>query len=113
MPNKMSRAAAKNSVTTTEDVIQERLSVLEPKKQFIAVAMNMGWQLAGAVLIPVFIGTRLDGHFHTSPSYTLAALIIASLGAVMIIKNIIGDLSKNTAQDIKSITNSKGVKRAK
>ena len=111
MPNKMSRAAAKDK-TTTEDVILERLSVLDPKKQFISSAMNMGWQLAGAVLIPVLIGTKLDGHFHTTPSYTLTALVLASAGVVAIVSNTIKTLPTYVSKKSK-LTTLKGDKRAK
>lgn len=63
----MRKAATKKSVTTTEDVVQQQLSALEPKQQFISAAMNMGWQLGGAVLLPIFIGIKLDAKFKTSP----------------------------------------------
>ena len=84
----MKRAAADKSVTTTgDDVIQRRLATLNAKRQFMGAAVGMGWQLAGAVLIPVIAGVKLDDHFHTTPSYTLAALVLACGGAVAIVGN--------------------------
>lgn len=45
----------------------------------------MGWQLAFSVLVPVIVGVKLDDRFNTSPSYTLAALVLAAGGACLVI----------------------------
>jgi len=95
----MRKAATKKSVTTTEDVVQQRLSALEPKQQFLSAAMNMGWQLGGAVLIPVFIGIKLDAKFKTSPSLTLAAFVIACIGAVSIVNKTVKQVNQDQAED--------------
>ncbi len=94
----MSKAATKKSVTTTEDVIQRRLAVLEPKRQFFDAAMNMGWQLGGAVLIPIFIGVKLDSKFKTSPSYTLTAFVVACFGAVAVVNSVIKRVNQEQAE---------------
>ncbi|MEI7632235.1 MAG: AtpZ/AtpI family protein [bacterium] len=85
----MKKTQSTKSVIMNEDVVQSRLSAFSPKKQFMIVAMNMGWQLAGAVLIPVIAGVKLDDHFNTRPSYTLAALVLACGGASAIVWNTI------------------------
>jgi len=94
----MSKAATKKSVTTTEDVIQRRLAVLEPKNQFFNSAFNMGWQLGGAVLIPFFIGVKLDDKFKTSPSFTLTAFVIACAGVVAVVKSTIKQVNQEQAE---------------
>lgn len=86
--------AAKKKLTTTDDVVQRKLAALGPKQQFLSAAMNMGWQLGGVVLIPVIIGVKLDDRFHSSPSYTLAALVIASGGAIAVVRNVISQVVK-------------------
>lgn len=53
------------------------MAVLAARQDFINAALSMGWQLALTILIPVFIGAKLDDRFNSSPSYTLAALFIA------------------------------------
>jgi len=93
----MRKAATKKSVTTTEDVIQRRLAVLEPKKMFFDAAMNMGWQLGGAVLIPIFIGVKLDDKFKTSPSFTLTAFVVACFGVVAVVKSTIKRVNQEQA----------------
>lgn len=65
------------------------------RKSFIATAMNMGWQLAITVIVPVIIGVKLDDHFHTAPSYTLAALILAAGGAVWVVMSTLKQVSRD------------------
>lgn len=94
----MKRGTANTTEIMTEDVVQRRLSSYSPKRQFVEAAMNMGWQLAGAVLIPVIIGVKLDDHFHTTPSYTLAALVLACAGAIAIISGTIKQVNLEQAE---------------
>ncbi|HEX5456577.1 MAG TPA: AtpZ/AtpI family protein [Candidatus Saccharimonadales bacterium] len=44
---------------------------------FIVMALNMSWQLAFVVIIPLVGGYKLDEHFDTSPVYTIIGLILA------------------------------------
>jgi len=56
----------------------ERLAqIADAKQQFMDAAINMGWQLAVTIIVPVIIGVRLDDHFHSSPAWTLGALFLA------------------------------------
>ncbi len=103
----MRKAATKKSVTTTEDVVQQRLSALEPKQQFLSAAMNMGWQLGGAVLIPVFIGVRIDTHYHSTPSYTLVALMLATVGAVNVVRSTINKVNIEQAESENQLSQDK------
>jgi len=97
----MKKAAAKGEMTTTiaHDEIDEHLAAFAARKQFVSVAMNMGWQLGLTVIIPVIIGVKLDDHFHTSPSYTLAALMIAAGGAVLVVKNMINQVNREQQEE--------------
>lgn len=94
----MKKGLSTKSVIMTEDVVQSRLSSLSPKRQFVDAAMNMGWQLAGAVLIPVIIGVKLDDRYDTTPSYTLAALVLACGGAITIVWNTIKRVNAEQAE---------------
>jgi hypothetical protein len=48
---------------------------------FIGMALNMSWQLAIVILIPVVAGVQLDKHFGTSYAYTFIGLGLALLGS--------------------------------
>lgn len=71
------------------DEIDKSLAVLAARKTFVSTAANMGWQLAITVLVPLVIGVKLDNYYNTTPSYTLAALIIAISMAVMVVAKTI------------------------
>lgn len=79
----------KYTAPVAQDGIERSLAVFAARQQFVSAAMNMGWQLAGVVLIPIIIGVQLDKHFGTAPSYTLTALVIAIGGAVMVVSRIL------------------------
>jgi hypothetical protein len=49
--------------------------------QFFVMALNMSWQLAIVMLIPIIAGAQLDKHFDTSYLYTFVGLAFASAGA--------------------------------
>lgn len=67
------------------------------KQQFVSAAINMGWQLAITVIVPVIIGVKLDDHFKTTPSYTLAALVIAVTFACGVVWNTLKQVAKDQA----------------
>lgn len=87
MSKKASKDAINKDVDTSEDTLEQSLQVLSAKKLFFVSSINMGWQLAGVVVLPVFVGVKLDQRFNSSPSCTLAALVFAIGGAVIIVKN--------------------------
>lgn len=81
------------------DPVQQSLdSALNAKRLFVVSTINMGWQLAGMVIIPVFIGVKLDQRYDSSPSYTLAALVLAVFGSIIVVKNNINAVNKELAQ---------------
>lgn len=47
------------------------------RRQFAVYALNMSWQLAVAVLVPLLGGVALDKKLDTAPIYTLVGLGVA------------------------------------
>lgn len=83
----MKKAAGR--VTTTIEDMERNVAVIAARQDFLNATFNMGWQLALTILIPVFIGVKLDDYFHSTPSYTLAALFLAiGMGAWVVYKTI-------------------------
>ena len=103
----MTKSAATRETTTIPpgDELDQYLATMSARRQFMGAAGNMGWQLALTVLVPVFVGVKLDSHFHASPSYTLAALFIAAGAASLVVWKTIKRVSKQT--DSPSIVESK------
>lgn len=91
----MKQAAAKRRVTTTaQDDVERYAAVVSAKQQFITAAFDMGWRLALMVIIPIFIGVKLDDRYDTSPSWTLAALFVAVFGAGLIVYKTVSDVNR-------------------
>ena len=71
----MSKTQTKRKVATETSV--ERLAkIADAKQQFLYSALNMSWQLAVTIIVPVIIGVSLDNHFHSSPNWTLGLLFL-------------------------------------
>lgn len=96
----MGKAAAKTKMTTTpaQYDIERSAAIFQARQQFVNAAVNMGWQLALTILVPVFIGVKLDAHFHAAPSYTLSALFIAIACAGAVVWNTLKQVAKSQAE---------------
>ncbi len=93
----MVQAARRKPPTTTAQYdydIERSAAVFQARQQFLSTAVNMGWQLAFTVIIPVIIGVKLDDHFNSTPSYTLAALVIAVALACGVVWNTLKQVAK-------------------
>lgn len=52
---------------------------------------TMTWQLALVVIVPIVGGYYLDQYFHTTPGLTIAGVLLAALGVVMVMLRAIGE----------------------
>lgn len=48
-------------------------------------ALNMSWQLAVVVLVPLIGGAKLDDVFDTAPALTILGFIVASAGLALVL----------------------------
>ncbi|MBA2279583.1 AtpZ/AtpI family protein [Candidatus Saccharibacteria bacterium] len=90
-------ATRKRMTSNANDPAQDYLTMFDARSQLVAASLNMGWQLALTVLIPLFIGVKLDQRFDTSPSLTLTALFIAIAGSAVLITRTFKDMSQQQA----------------
>ena len=51
----------------------------------MTAALNMSWQLAIVVLVPILGGYALDSHFHSLPLWTAIGFVLAMLGMVAVV----------------------------
>jgi F0F1-type ATP synthase assembly protein I len=97
----MKRAAAKKKTTTVDDDLQRFMDTQAAKTQFIGATINLSWRLALTVLIPVIGGVFIDKKFDTSPSFTLAGLMIATVFASMAIWQTVQEVNKEQEEQAK------------
>jgi len=70
------------------------MAIVNAKQQFFGATINMGWQLAVTVLVPLFIGAQADRMFNSSPSYTLTGFFLAIGGACVIVYKSVKEVNK-------------------
>jgi hypothetical protein len=85
----------KSTAPVAQDELSRYAAAMGAKQQFVSAAADMGWRMAIMVLVPVFIGVKLDDHYHTSPSYTLAALVVAVGGVAWIVSVTIKQVNRD------------------
>ncbi len=88
----------KPSAPVAQDDIERSLAVFSARRQFISSALTMGWQMAGMVIVPVFIGVKLDERFSSAPSLALVALFFAIGGAVWVVSRTIQQVNRDQAE---------------
>jgi hypothetical protein len=54
------------------------------RQDFYMAVLNMSWQLAIVVLLPIFVGVKLDKTFNTHETLTFIGLGVAVLGAAAV-----------------------------
>ena len=58
---------------------------MQEQTRFLGAVMNMSWQLAVVVLVPVLGGHILDSHFKSSPIWTIAGFVVAVAAASVVV----------------------------
>ncbi len=55
------------------------------RKDFFVAAMNMSWQLAVVVLVPIIGGFELDKKLDTLPALTIIGFLVAMAGMAAVV----------------------------
>jgi len=90
------KATKKAATATSVDQTTDYAAINNVRMTFINLALNMGWRMAIAIMVPTFIGYELDRHYHTAPSYALAGLFLGVFLAALVIADTVKGL--NTSQ---------------
>ena len=100
----MKKAAVRTTtgeISSVGEEIQQSVKTLQAKQQFIGATLNMSWRLALTVVIPVVAGIKLDKHFDTAPSLTLAGFFLAVFGACMTVWSTVKEVNRLQADEDK------------
>jgi F0F1-type ATP synthase assembly protein I len=60
-----------------------------PAGIFTAMALDMSWRLAAAVLVPIVGGFELDEHFNTAPWLMILGFILALVGMALVMRQTV------------------------
>ena len=71
---------------------------------FVSMALEMSWQLAVVVIVPIVGGYLLDERLHTSPWCTIVGAAIAAAGTMVVLRRVVS-LSN---QRVQKTTSKKG-----
>lgn len=68
---------------------------------FLSMALNMSWQLAIVVIVPIVGGYKLDQHFRTSPWWTLAGVVVTIAGVAGVLVRVAAEANRrvNSGKD--------------
>jgi F0F1-type ATP synthase assembly protein I len=82
----MSKTAAQSARPQYEGDTQNSAPIdsSRQKSQFVQLALQMGWQLAVVVLVPVIGGVQLDKAFNTAPVLLLLGFGVAVVGSILV-----------------------------
>ena len=67
--------------------------VAAARSDFFAAVMNMSWQLAIVVLVPILGGVQLDKALDSAPAFTLLGFVIAMVGTGFVVWRQLQQLS--------------------
>lgn len=97
-------ASAKSPTTALHPVTNAEAN---PQSIVVGLTLSMGWQLALVVLIPVVGGHILDNrlHPHATPVLTLAGLLLAICGMIIVVRRTLKELNKYMVKTFKSEDN--------
>ena len=60
----------------------------------LGLAMNMAWQMAIVVLLPIIGGHAIDSHFKTTPVWTVVGLVVATIGMIVVVRQTLQQLNE-------------------
>lgn len=96
----MGKAAVKDKTTTAAArKEQQSFDVDGARSLFFISALNMSWQLALTIVIPVVAGVKLDQWLDSSPSLTLTGFFLAIVMGSMVVWNTVKGVSEVQAED--------------
>ena len=75
------------------------MDVFAAKSRFFAATLGMGWRLALTVLIPLVAGIKIDQHYNSSPSYTLAGFMLAVAGGAIVVWDSVKQVNQEQAEE--------------
>lgn len=64
---------------------------------FVTMALQMSWQLALVVIVPIVGGYMLDSHYHTFPWLLIIGILVAAVGVFGVLQRILSEANRRTS----------------
>lgn len=94
-------AVTKKTTSAAGRENQQSFDVIGARSLFFTSAINMSWQLALTIVIPVVAGVKLDQWFDSSPSLTLTGFFLAIAMGSMVVWNTVKGVNEVQAEEDK------------
>jgi hypothetical protein len=78
------KSAPQTTPTPTKGEVKSSASAINQRSFFLSTVLNMSWQLAIVVLVPILAGVWLDKGLKTGDAYTFGGLGLAVLGSIAV-----------------------------
>ncbi|MDB5171016.1 MAG: hypothetical protein JWO35_710 [Candidatus Saccharibacteria bacterium] len=75
----------KGQTTPVKSVGNDQQASYEARAQFFSAALNMSWQLAIVVLVPIIGGFELDKRLDMLPLLTIVGFLLAMIGMAVVV----------------------------
>jgi F0F1-type ATP synthase assembly protein I len=63
---------------------------------FMSLGLDMTWQLALVVIVPIVGGYALDEHYHKTPWLLLAGFVIAAIGVFGVLSRVVSEAGQRS-----------------
>lgn len=70
--------------------------VMFQRNLFMSMALDMTWQLALVVIVPIVGGYALDQHYHRTPWLTVGGFAVAAIGVFGVLSRVVGEAEKRS-----------------
>lgn len=99
-------APSEGAVPTTSKTAKTQAAELNAL--FMTMALQMSWQLALVVIVPLVGGYMLDGHYHTAPWLLIAGVLVAVVGVFGVLQRVLSEANRRANTVPNNTNNTKG-----
>jgi hypothetical protein len=94
----MGKQTGRKRTTKATDMPQDIFPMFDARGRMLSSIASMGWRMAVMIIIPVFIGLKLDERFDSKPSYVLTGFFLAIAGCIYLIYKEYKEITAETAE---------------
>lgn len=90
----MSKSAAPAPTPGPTQSSEDQQTAVNHKAVFFGAVLDMTWQMAIVVVVPIVGGFKLDGVAHTTPAFTILGFLVAMAGTFVVMKRMVAQANE-------------------